>query len=296
LEPPEFLVEPDYAMSTPSGDPNAANFMVATDYDSDGCSKVQFHTSNSPGDNFQVKARLRTKVGAQATTSATMTVWRRLRVELDSMGEITGVTDPDDLLQGYVPDPPASSLIVSALNAAYIEVQFVGPGTSTNVDFQVNVPTFNDPNFSDPAWRQEIIDQGLKGRDIRTDPNNWSTADNWLVYAQGAYNGAPGYDNDPDSEQIIMIGINAWDLYGPHVALIYMEAIRDFAAEHAPYDESFTRQRFTLHELGHQLGIGKAHLSGGAMSYELHDYRPQFLPVEIRKIRTARTPGKDPTH
>jgi len=264
-----FVPEGNYA-SGASTDPN---YTATTAYDATGCSKVQFHTTDGPGDNFRVRVRLRTRNGEALDRSSVLTVWKRLDVETDSMGAILDPPTASDPMEGDVPDPPQSTLISNAFQSAYVQVAFIGTGSRTNVFFQHNVP----PHFLGFQNQTFIIQtklQGIAGRDQLSEPGRWS------VYAQGAYEGPIESDNDPDGKPNTLLGLASPPDGTVMYSLIYMETIRDVCAD-VGGDEAYERQATTLHEIGHQFGLGDGTLimSGGVF------HPPAFDASVLRSIR-----------
>src|SRR5262249_28703908 len=150
-------------------------FEFGTSYDSSGCSKVRFHPTDAPGDNFRVTALMKTKIGDRSVVSKAMTVWKRLHVELDSMGQVEGFIEPDDAVIGDVPDP-LPDFLSTAFAAAYIEIIPTGPGMTTDVTFDQYVPDISTVNAV-----PQIAAQGALGRESL----HVSEPGNWWVYAQG---------------------------------------------------------------------------------------------------------------
>src|SRR5207249_5533737 len=84
---PPFTEEPGFPLTVgPPGPDQYAT--VYGNYFGVTCSRVRFHPTDAPGDNFTVTARLKARPGEQVITSNVMTVWKRVHVELDSMGEV----------------------------------------------------------------------------------------------------------------------------------------------------------------------------------------------------------------
>ena len=275
---PPFTQESSFTLTVGGPGP----FQYATTYGTVGaniCSKIRFHPSDAPGDNFIVGATLRTKIGDRSVMSKTMTTWKRVHVTLDSMGEVQGIIDSDDAVVGDIPDP-APEFVASAFSPAYIEIINDGPGATTNVTFDDHVPdifTFD----TDPGLSRQIRDQGALGRESV----NASSSGGWKIYAQNAYEGFSDRDNDPDTD-LQTLGITN-SLLGKY-SLVFVETIRDFA-DGIIDDEGYFRAAVTVHELAHQFGIDDedqtSNGSGGIMEGQSNFKFPYFNARQLRAIR-----------
>jgi hypothetical protein len=264
--------------------------------------KIQFHPSRAPGDNFVVTGRIDyqrpTGPVSRSFTSRVMTVWRKVQVETDSMGQNTGPVDFDmssdpsryDAFIGDIPDADAS-LVINAMKQAYIDVSLVGPQAHTDVAFSPHVP-YQDPSPTEVA---EIQAQGGLGRDVS------SCTDSWGVYAQGTYEGGVNEDNDPvippEGNEGGLLGITAI----PSFSLVEIETIRDVAFSRLggdnaippnscpvhPYDEMYLIRAITLHELMHDfLGPGEGTTCNGSAGIMEND--PEFPYLIGGQLRTIR--------
>lgn len=285
---PPFTQEGTYTLQ--NGPP------VSTAYDAAGCSKVRFHVSAAPGDNFQVMALLATQLGSRSVTSQIMTVWRRLHVELDSMGDVTGPVGEDDAVIGDIP-PPDPGLLAAVFAPAYIEIVLDGPGSNTDVAFDAHVPDVLGSMPDAEVVNLALTAQGVLGRDGLATPGVWR------AYAQGTYEGGEDEDFDPDSETGYALGRTNRDL-GKY-SFIYTETIRDLANSTdepsicVTRDESYLRQATLVHELAHQFGVPDpdpmtSDGSNGIMEANSELCFPYFTPKQLRTIRNVGEGGKFP--
>ncbi len=268
---PAFTQEGSYTLTVLPGGP----FPYRTIFDGNACSKIRFHTSDAPGDNFRVTA-LVGGVDIVPVKSKIMTVWKRLHVEVDSMGEVNGIIEVDDAVTGDVPNPDVL-LLTSAFAAAYVDVLNEGTGIRTEVDFNHHVPDLSGT----PEGNAEIVSQGGLGRDRA------SLTGSWAVYAQGGYEGYEDKDGDPDSlGDEITLGVTN-RLNGKY-SFVFSEVIRDLVEFGPSLDERYSRRALLLHELGHQFGLANADSqdgSGGIMEGELNWAFPYFNATQLRTIR-----------
>lgn len=244
-----------------------------------GISEVKFHLSCQPGDNYRFVAQVTTPVyGAIQETSDTLTVWRKLHIESDSMGP-GGPFDPDDAALDDVPEA-LYTLFANAYRPAYVEVA-LPPDTGQNtpdVRFQNNVDTNS---------ALAIANQGRLGRATS------STAGYWVVYLQGSYEGNILHDNDPDTEDGIDFGFTnaAVPNSGGRYSLTFVEDIRDATAE-AGIDTEYENTAIGLHESGHQFGLGDA---TGCVMNQIPILTPVFCGGQIRAIRSIPAPSTNDT-
>jgi hypothetical protein len=278
---PEFTQEGSFTLTV--GGPCPFPFQYATAYGMIGsnvCSKVRFRYTDAPGDNFWVHVALRTMFGNRLVTSNTMTVWKRAHVELDSMGEVQGIIEPDDAVIGDVPNPTAV-LLSSIFAPAYIAIIADGPGPTTDVAFDHHVPTFFT-SLNDPAMGLQIEYQGALGREA----TNVSSSGSWRLYAQGDYEGPSNEDYDPNTEGPATLGIS--NELGGKYSLAFAETLRDYALA-AELNEAYLRMVAVSHELAHQFGVVEAMTadgSGGIMEGDSNYAFPYFNASQLRAIRS----------
>jgi hypothetical protein len=142
---------------------------------------------------------------------------------------------------------------------------------TSDVRFKYNVPYVGPGGL----YGTDINAQALLGRGAT------STAGRWVVYAQGAYEGDPSEDNDPDSE-VATGGITA----SARNSLTFVETIRD--ASVPPIDNLYVLSQIALHEIGHQFNLGDA--TGCVMS-TAPVASPVFCPAHLRTIRSTAVPS-----
>jgi hypothetical protein len=256
--------------------------------------KVQFHPSDAPGDNFLVTISIQvpraTGTVTQIANSQVMTVWKRLRIEADSMGYNTGPPDldDDDAFIGDMPDPD-TSMMVLALRQAYIDVITTGTGARTNVTFDPHVP---DMWLHLPGEVPEVRAQGSLGRDLATNTGAWG------VYIQGGYDGSVNKDFDPPEEGWLL-GVSDLGLY----SLIFPEPMRDLSVSglaggggcpQHPWDEQYLRRAVLLHEILHEFKVfdllqNTCDGSNGVLESDVQ--YPYYIGDQLRSIRTVTYPG-----
>ena len=176
-----------------------------------------------------------------------------------------------------VPDPSDAVLdcLAAALKPAYIEVV---RSHDTGQDTP-NVP------FSYHVAYGSIADQASLRRGAV------STEGRWIGYIQGAYEGDPGRDNDPDGEEGSAGGITSQA--GRSSSLIFFETTRD----HSQMENSDTRYGHVIaacHEFGHQFGIshgGDNPSDCGLMKQEFPIVFPMYCPEDIFRIRQTIRPS-----
>jgi hypothetical protein len=248
-----------------------------------GVSRVMLNFSGYPGDNFKVTVQVAIPVyGTIEAVSQVITIWKKLYVELDSMGQCDGPmdADDDDAICTDIPEP-LMDLFAAAFKPAYIEIL---PATQTTpaMVFRYHLSTTDDYLHQDYIANKDL-------------PN--SAAGHWEAYLYGAYEPASNIDNDPDSEPNSQGGVVEC-YYDPGtflidgnliVATLHVEVIRDFSKE-VSIDENWRSVYAALHECGHWLRLDD--LSGGVMDYGV-SVPPHFTNCQIKWIRKCNEyPGK----
>ena len=247
-----------------------------------GISRVMVNFSGYPGDNFKVKAQVTIPIyGTIEAISPVITIWKKLYVELDSMGQCDGPmdADDDDAICTDIPEP-LMDLFSSAFMPAYIEVLPAGQTTPSMV-FRYHLSTTDDYLHQDY----------LSNKDL---PN--SAAGHWEVYLYGAYEPAPNIDNDPDSEngssgfaRCRADGVTYEVIGSQIVATTFAEVLRDYCRE-AAIDNIWRAAYGALHECGHWFRLSDNF--GGVMDYGVA-IAPRFTNCQIKWIRRCNAfPGK----
>jgi hypothetical protein len=179
-----------------------------------------------------------------------LTVWRRLHVEVDSMGaEPSGtVFDAHDLLRGDVPDPDISAF-ADAFKPAYVTVHRDTGHDTPNMSWR--------HNFQTPQGELDgagILNYFLSEAGYRGTRNQEATAF-WVVYVASIYEFSGGDDNDPDNEKALPATTYIGE---PELSLIFEEVARDLGEDQWNWtveQRLHFRRLLALHEVGHQFGL-----------------------------------------
>jgi hypothetical protein len=219
-----------------------------------------------------------------------LTIWRRLYVEVDSMGsEPQGQQfAPDDTFRGDIPDPPLDALR-EAMREAYVEVLYSAhsePDTWWKYNFDLTPPILTEGE----GWKYCIT--GLQNHAPTRGSRNEEAIDYWVVYVVGVYEIGEGVgggiandqdpipndmDNDPDAEPNIPGTTNPTE---PECSLIGYEQIRDVAAQHG-VDPNLYYAIVTAHEIGHQFGLGHTRsLEPGDLMWAPYDDASEALAIQ----------------
>jgi len=177
-------------------------------------------------------------------SSPLLSVWRKLHVEVDSMGEVnpSGLTNVDPL-RGDVPDPDIGGVSV-LFDTAYIHTLKASSGNNGNLPFE--------PHFQ---TRQQIKNYVNEERQTPSSDHFWS------VHVVGIFEHSfRNRDNDPDSEQGVPGGFERDQNESEDGVWIAMEVLRDLAAEHNwnPDVQTNVEQIVVAHEIGHDF-LGNDH-------------------------------------
>ena len=248
----------------------------------DGVSRVMLNFSPYPGDNFKVTAQVSIPVyGTLEAVSPTITIWKKLYIELDSMGQCDGPmdADDDDAVCSDIPEP-LMDLFSAAFRPAYIDV-LPANQTDSSMIFRYHLNAAADYLHQDYLGNKDA-------------PN--SSSGHWEAYLYGAYEPALGIDNDPDSED--SQGGSTRCSYSPIsylvddgliVAATHTEVIRDYSNE-VSIDDLWRAAYAALHEGGHWFRLGDN--SGGLMNYAVA-VPPYFTNCQIKWLRKCNEfPGK----
>jgi len=231
-----FTQEGTYTLHEVAGEYRSA-------YGPNGCSKVRFRPTDAPGDNFEITVNATTRVGSNVAKTEIMTVWKRLHMEVDSMGEVVGPldSDGDDALIGDVPDPDVA-FAEGILAPAYIAVVPETSFDTGNVQFDAHLP--DSSLASEEDQHAQYVTQGNRGR------GSLSSTGTWWTYIQAAYEG--DIEEDLDSDAKALLGVNS-GLSGKW-GFQFTETIRD-AMQFAARDEAYGKRFNYVHEMGHQFGL-----------------------------------------
>jgi hypothetical protein len=220
-------------------------------------------------------------------TTPLLTIWRRLYVEVDSMGspqfdnsyygygfgEPTPPNlPPDHPLQGFLDDPrpgdipdPNITAFSDAFRPAFIEVvtdyKYYAQWNQRNLPFAPYLP---HPKFRLNPADPRLLDWDPYFAVARQtwkpgSPQHWEDDNFWTVYVAGVYEIKPQNDpvrrdNDPNSEAA-WLGQTDWA--EPEYGMVPMEIIRDVATQwswNQQQKDAFQRV-VALHEIGHQFGL-----------------------------------------
>ncbi|MHC4403261.1 MAG: hypothetical protein ACYTG0_26685, partial [Planctomycetota bacterium] len=229
--------------------------------------------------------------GFKATTR--LTVWRKLHVEVDSMGLVDETNlPPDDLLTGDVPDPDVDGM-QEAFEDAFILVD------ETTIDYDDGQTEWRH-SFGDRAEVDDyILDTDGLGPPGTRDSKDDETAGYWVVYIIGIYERADsGYkDNDPNGEEALLGFCNFAD-GEPEWSYVSMEILRDVGEDQWGWSEEeriHAGRIVAAHEIAHQFQL--EHESGNFPNHlmtapseeteeELIPQTPlQFRESDLRDIR-----------
>jgi len=213
-----------------------------------------------------------------------LTLWRKLHVEVDSMGEEPeGTTfEEDDLLRGDVPDPDTSGL--------------AGPFGDAFID--VVIGTIHDDSHT--PWKDSFSSVSamygyMVGADGERGTKDDESAAYWSVYVIGIYEDCdPLLDNDPNQE-LARDGVTGNS--EPEWSAVNTEVQRDLAAGWG-WDEAEKQavaRGVVVHEIGHQFELQDdpqdfpTHVMFDPDTPAKEDLLPQvplqFHESDIRKIR-----------
>lgn len=275
------------------------NLSTATTALRSGLSRVRFHLTDKPGDNFILRATLK-KVpifDQLSVSSSIFTAWKKLHIETDRMSDANGyydATDADDADLASADMSVVTTLFAPVLLPAYVEPWFDTGQETTNVPFKGKV---------DAGDSNDIINTCAQ---YRGTPANHSGY--WAAYVLGAYEASDNAtyhfgDNDPDGEQVpagqsttYPIGITNLDSTcgadQEFYSLVYNEEIRD-RASFVGFDPRYVTEVTPVHEVGHQfklIDLPTTDGSGGIMEIVTPQKVPVLRPADIKSVRTITYP------
>ena len=248
--------------------------------DARGIATVEFAVTRQPGDNFRVAASIHpgplegvAEIGDRIEATEPLTVWRRLHLEVDSMGKVVGnESEDDDRIVEDVPMPD-TSLLEATLAPAFVTPAFDVGDNNDEVPFVLNL---------DPAAL-------VSAYDFDSFTSHASSAF-WTVYILGAYQGSENKDGDPDGEARLYGLVDprpSFDSDDRMGAVIFMETLQELAP-----DVHRAAATAVVHEVGHL--FGSEHGDGGVMNTPLSDLVAagviDYSPVTLNKIRSRTHP------
>jgi len=192
-----------------------------------------------------------------------LTVWRKLFVEVDSMGAPVAGTNygfdaaqpTDDPEPGNIADPPTSGLAAAFL-PAYIEVQELGTAPAGGA-------TADLPNETDLQFFHDLTSLSLAGSVASASRQAVSEQYWWTVQVFGVYEFFPSGDDNDDTNQPAgtdgndEFGLTGYSVAAADVALIATEVVRDLSVEHnwtAAQTSNFL-VGLVIHEVGHLMSL-----------------------------------------
>jgi len=205
--------------------------------------------------------------GAGANNTAANNSWVVVTAN-PGQGAFASLTDDDTKT---TPDYPDTGLLDDLFDDCYIDTVNDARGGTNNVQFDLNVggATTTNGDLATAAARGSADDEA----------NDW-----WVVYVLGAYQDGHDHDNDPDSENAHYGHAHSTN---HQIGLIYLETIRDTAAEHS-WNATILEKQVVGHEIGHQVLESGNHTANTIMSATLPVAAAQekFSDADINTIRT----------
>ncbi len=176
--------------------------------------------------------------------SDVLTVWRRLTVEVDSMGAppASAVFPDDGEANDVAPPaagvpPPNTGLLADAFRPAHVQVVLGTPFDRNNVPF--------DYHLSDADYLLQGVARGIPEPD---------SGIFWSAYVLGAYEPETTRDGDGADAENPMVG--ATYRHENEFTYIFQEVIRDVTTdEHPDWDRDLVEMRVVVHEVGHQFEL-----------------------------------------
>ena len=177
------------------------------------------------------------------------------------------LVDDDRLVDGEDVPMPDTSKLANAMREAYVQVLFDVGDNNDKVPFILNVADF-DENIRDAQdW----------------DSVSFNSADFWVTYILGAYQGERERDCDPDNE-LSLLGVTT-NMYGG--SLIFIETIKDYSHKNG-LNTAKEEQDTVVHEIGHAVARS---LQEPVTLYEQDTNLPiRYTPEYITLIRTTTMP------
>jgi len=204
--------------------------------------------------------------GIRATEQ--LIVWRKLRVEVDSMDvPPQTVTFPDDgkpidVHPGDVPAPD-TELLQQSFRLAFVQ------------------PVFGTPYDEDKApfvYHASGCEQASRGIG--------ESFAYWAAYIMGAYEPIDYYDGDPDNEELGFV-FGGTDPFEPEVSFVFHEVLRDahndgrFPLWAGVYSQDYHERQAVVHEIGHHFELyqGVDHPPAGYSIMSNPEYDPPTIVI-----------------
>jgi hypothetical protein len=183
-------------------------------------------------------------------TEQLLTVWRRLHVEVDSMGAPPEGTqfDDDDLLTGDVPDPDISGY-ADAFSSAYVTSVRDTGHDNPSMPWRYNFQTIGGSPDGAALWSYFI-----GGPNPQRGTRNQEQPLYWVAYVASIHEFTSANDNDPDDGHALPATTVGNE---PEFSIVMEEVARDVAAQWqwTPFQTANFRRVLALHEVGHQFEL-----------------------------------------
>jgi len=230
-----------------------------------------------------------------ARATELLTVWRRLWVEMDSMGaehpDHQWDAEDDDLLRGDIVDLPFPGFLEEAFRKAYIlPLKDTGndEGNTYWIQYLYEGHTQHDIKLRDGRIipKGAYYNQGVYGKWYRQTPE---FNDYWAVYICAAYEEDPRWDNDPDGELANLGRTYDAELFYSH---IWMEDLRDWAryCSWSEQQKEYCLKILIVHEIGHHFRLPHSPDFESVMSSISPNTPKHFNAQELAQIRSALMP------
>jgi hypothetical protein len=219
--------EGSYTLNTTGANPQTAIIS--------GESRVRFHYTDRPGDNYIIKVRAKIPGygtpgdpliwdtipnGYIQTETPILTIWKRLNVEVDSFGAVNGPLKEDDVAFDDLPDPtsdgacnpasgnnPCLDPLRNILAPAFVEPFYDGTNSKSDITFNAQM------DYAIRVVNGTAPDDTMLISERNENRGSGSSTGSWGVYLLGAYEVEDGKyydgsafhgfsDNDADGESI----------------------------------------------------------------------------------------------
>lgn len=251
---------------------------VVTSFDANGWVTTNLHLADLGGDPIS-----RFENGRFRQSAATWSIidqdvsngFIRFKVS-GSASLVTGSFQAyDDDMDTDVPDPNTSH-VAAVFKPAYVEPEIDGAGSAQNNESKIPFP-FNVPD-SVAVPPANLL--GSRG-------SNLISNDYWSVYLVGAFQGATGSDNDPDSEPgdgrlggTVQKEAPLYPDNVPYVSMVFSETLRE---------SNLNKAWITAHELGHFFAGGLHESDTSLLANGSSVQSGDFNEATLRRIRNFKT-------